>query len=411
MASLPRGISEVKYTTDEGRIVKYRVRIRRKDYQVDEVFDKLDDAKNFLLNSKTKEGREANVKKSLQQTLIEEFYRSPPLEAFINKYLDEHYTHYPKYDTLLRKKQCQSVRSFFKTISNTSLPISKNIHAENGYIADLLPTEKKPLGKFKVEEFDYIVVNNYIKERKAQGKAKSTILKEVSLLAGFFEELKHISKTSADKLNGTNPAKEWNRKLLPNAQTKKAKRINDDEYNKILSSMFEVKDAEVFEVFLLGLYTSMRRSEILFLEWEQIKTNYIALTHTKSKRPRNVVLTKDAKDLLSIIGEKKEKKGKVFNITLYSFEKNWQRLQKQFDFKQVNFHCVRKESISTLVDKLGSNSSLVVAELLGISNITTLEKEYFDKKPDLSTEEGIIQHAGHAKKQTTKDHYYSRKTE
>lgn len=415
MAALPRGITSVDYKTAEGKVLKYRVRVRRKDYQRDKLFDSLEEAKEFLLNSKTNAGREAIAKKSFEQEYMEEFMRSPPLGHYIKAYVDENFTYYPNYDGILRKKLCQSARSFFKTIGNTILPLGGTAQTTDNIVVEMIALARKPFGKFKLEEIDYFVINNYIEHRKRQGKALTTVRKEISLLAGLFEDLMHKSRIAATKLSGKNPAKEFNRKLLrpPKKELeihplgKKAKRISEADYDNILLGMYEVKDVEVFEIFLLGLFTSMRRSEMLFLEWEQIKENYVDLIHTKSGKPRKVFLTKDAKDLLAIIGEGKNKTGKVFSITFYSFEKNWQRLQKKFGFVGVNFHCVRKESISNLVERLGTNSSLMVAELLGISNITTLEKEYFKREADISTEEGILEHAGHARKQTTKDHYFS----
>ncbi len=415
LPQLPRGVTEVKYVTAEGEVLKYRVRVRRKGYQADEVFDKSADAEKFLLKCKTNTGREEIAKEIFYKERLDEFFRSPPLEHYIKEYVDKNFTNYPNYDGILRKKQCQSVRSFFKTIENTILPIGGTAQTTDNILVEMIALDRKPFGKFKLEEIDYFVINNYIEHRKRQGKALTTVRKEISLLAGLFEDLLHKSRMAATKLSGKNPAKEFNRKLLrpPKKELeihplgKKAKRISEADYQKILLGMYEVKDTEVFEIFLLGLFTSMRRSEMLFLEWEQIKENYVDLIHTKSGRPRKVFLTKDAKDLLAIIGEGKNKTGKVFSITFYSFEKNWQWLQKKFDFEGVNFHCVRKESISNFIEKLGTNSSLMVAELLGISNVTTLENEYFKKDAEVSTEEGILQHAGHARKQTTKDHYFS----
>ena len=53
--SIPRGIQAVVWKNkDKSTSVRYRVRIKRKDYKEDRLFDTLEEAKEFLQLSKSK---------------------------------------------------------------------------------------------------------------------------------------------------------------------------------------------------------------------------------------------------------------------------------------------------------------------------------------------------------------------
>ena len=55
--TLPRGIQLVQWKNqDKTKSVKYRVRIIRKDFKTDKLFNDLTEAKEYLFNSKTKDG-------------------------------------------------------------------------------------------------------------------------------------------------------------------------------------------------------------------------------------------------------------------------------------------------------------------------------------------------------------------
>lgn len=59
MATVPRGIQPVKHTNKDGSTtLKYRVRIVRKKIKEDKRFDDLEEAKEFLANSKSVKGIE-----------------------------------------------------------------------------------------------------------------------------------------------------------------------------------------------------------------------------------------------------------------------------------------------------------------------------------------------------------------
>ena len=72
--ALPKGLSEVKYQTKIGEVVKYRLRIKTKEFSFNKVFETLELAEEALNLSKTIAGRKIleNAILGIQERDIEE---------------------------------------------------------------------------------------------------------------------------------------------------------------------------------------------------------------------------------------------------------------------------------------------------------------------------------------------------
>jgi hypothetical protein len=64
---IPRGIQIIEWQSDGKTKVGYRVRISRKDFKADKVFDDLAQAINFLNASKSVEGKRVLTKKEEEE--------------------------------------------------------------------------------------------------------------------------------------------------------------------------------------------------------------------------------------------------------------------------------------------------------------------------------------------------------
>lgn len=138
VSTLPRGIQLVQWKNqDKSKSVKYRVRIIRKDFKTDKLFDELAEAKEFLLNSKTKDGiksletaRELEIAR-VSAKLISEFFEKRAISHYVKVYI-ENYVDTVIIDTPMRIKVLHSIRSALKTFCNTEILIDKDLLKQDG---------------------------------------------------------------------------------------------------------------------------------------------------------------------------------------------------------------------------------------------------------------------------------------
>ena len=125
--SIPRGIQAVVWKNkDKSTSVRYRVRIKRKDYKEDRLFDTLEEAKEFLQLSKSKIGREQiflkTEKETQEQKFIQEYFSQPPLIEYVKMYLQKYINTLPA-ETDLERRRRDNNKSFLKAcfISNKTV--------------------------------------------------------------------------------------------------------------------------------------------------------------------------------------------------------------------------------------------------------------------------------------------------
>ena len=154
----------------------------------------------------------------------------------------------------------------------------------------------------------------------------------------------------------------------------------------------------------------MRRSEVVLLKWSQIYENYIELETTKTD-PRTVFLTKKAKDVLAQI-PRNPRQDRLFKYTLSGFEGSYTKLLKAKGMEDITAHKLRKEAVSNFIEQIGGQNSLLIAEILGITNMRHLEKtikEVEKDRPTLETQKGVLASIGHKNPNITNKHYFSLK--
>lgn len=424
MAKIPNTIAVKWKNKDGSKSVKYRVRINRNGLKVDELVDTEKEALELVNQARSKLGQ-AHIKieqqKKEEERLIETSETS--LHYLVGQYVDKYYSPDPN-DTELKRRNKENKRSLYKNILNTKIRSDieepdfdvkvKNLtNMDVASIAEYVVAASKKIkiekriGSFSVFEFDSMAVDDYIKVKKAQGRKGSSILTDITAMSAFYRKMRHLTRNKK-MLDLKNPCLDYDHSLLQGAIQKIPQRISDEDLRLIYKAMTETENVEMFQIVLLSLYSSMRRSEIITLTADQIFENHIHLVSTKSGKSRDVYLTKQAKDLLNSITPKED--GRLFGYTIAGFDRNWQRLRKKHGFTHIRFHSLRKESISRFVEQLAGTNSMVIAELLGISNVEKLEKDYIEPlldKPTVETEKGLLKHIGHSNKAVTHRFYYS----
>jgi integrase len=143
--------------------------------------------------------------------------------------------------------------------------------------------------------------------------------------------------------------------------------------------LFKNLSGEAKTVFELAIETSMRRGEILSLEWKHVdlKNLTATLSDTKNGESRCVPLSRSA-----IKAFKSQKrgigKGKVFSITKSQLRDAWEAARDTAGIQNIRFHDLRHEATSRLFEK-----GLNVMEAASVTGHKTLSmlKRYTHLNP------------------------------
>lgn len=414
---LPRGVQKLTRKNKDGtQVVSYRVQIKRKTLKIDQLFDDVKDAIDFLNTTKTKLGlkkihlRLVEDEETLKE--MKEFLEDPPFSMYIQRYIEDYVK--PKYlnvDTTtaegkLKYRNFKNTLSFFKTIENTKVAFKETSNADITF-PQFSSMFKKELGQLKIEEISENVINSYVLERAKRGLKAISIQREITFISNVFNKIKYLNSS---KKHISNPTRNYDRDLLANAQPTKKKsfRFADGQKEEFLKAIEQHSNPDFIFIVKLMLLTAMRRSETVLLKWSQIFENQIELLDTKTDS-RFVYLTKEAQELIQSI-KKKPNQDRLFNYTVLGFEGSYTKFLKDKGMQDITSHKLRKEAISNFVEKIGAENSLLIAEILGISSIRKLE-ENIKQMPSsgLSSQNAVLKSVGHKNSNITKKHYFSLK--
>lgn len=417
--SIPRGIQIIKrkLKRGKGQYIKYRVRISRKDCKQDRLFDTLKEAEDFLANSKSPVGKkilfDMRTEEGRETARIMSIINDPKMSTYLAIYKENYLMKEKEADTYLKKRNRKNIEAFYDLIERTKVPCPDPVYErlpENYREAKEQAKQynAKPFGDFKLLEIDAITINDYIKTRlkteiRKTGRTvkKSSVAREITFLNRFFQKIRYI----APNLDFKNPIDGYDRDLLRYRTNKRDFRFSDEQMIELMEALDKNKNPEMKNIVMLSLLTAMRRSEILTLTWPQIRDGYIQLIHTKSGKPRKVYLAKEAKDLIESI-PKREGDERLFEYSITGFEGSFSKFKSRLSFK-FRFHDFRREGISRLVEKAGIENSVLLAEILGFSNVRKLEEGYGEETASISSQRGLLKSIGHANPDTTKNFYYS----
>lgn len=442
MSALPRGVTQVLWknkTKTKEKQVKFRVRVNKKvnsiPFKIDQLCDTLEEAKDLLATCQSNIGRQTLNKIELERDEkakeIANLLASPSISFYIKQYIEKHLPEV--HGDALKKQNRVSKISFFNTIENTYIPNRHNEVASpllqaGGLLAQMAQetinkSGKKRFGDFKPEQITYLEINDYITTRLAtpgrtrynttlgRNVSKISVSRELSFIKKLFDNLRH----QEGRFKGIpNPVTEYDKDLLKNRDPKNDYRLSDKDKEILFKALDDFKNPEMKQICLLSYYCGFRRSEIVPLTWEQVHfdENYIQLYQTKSGKPRKVIITKQAREILESI-PKRENDPRLFTYSLYGFAGSFDKFNERIGLKAkgFHFHFFRREAISNLVFNIGqatgmdgANFSILISELLGIESVRHLEKNHLSDLPtgSLNSQVDIMKSVGHNNKQTTK---------
>ena len=378
---LLRGANPIKYKNGDGStVIKYRVRINRKDFKLDKLVDSIELANEIINHSKTKLGQ-AQLKEILlgepQERKINWGQIHRDMRGCLGIYNHHHYQ--MTGDNMIDKRNNQTYDNLVKTIVGTKIEDWREFEklppvVQKQYSA-ISSIEFGELDPFDIQTSD---INAYIKARLENGVKASTVIRELSVISSFFNNFYTYTNDEYISLSINNPvikAKKVNHRLLSNSFVKKERRLSQEEEDRLFASLIKARNPEILFIVDLALKTGMRRSEVLTLTKGQFQDGFIQLNRTKNGRPRKVT-TFGATDVVNKIFEYKPNRNlrsddRVFSYTIDGFKSVWKTIIKRAEIEDFTFHDLRSEFISRALEK-GFNE-YVVSEMANINN-----QEYFN---------------------------------
>ena len=281
---------------------------------------------------------------------------------------------------------------------------SKSFHKRTDAIAwakvqeALMQTgEWKPRGR-QYSTLDDLV-QKYLKKVTPHKKGAETetrrlnrLLKEKSLMAIKLDEAKphHFASFRDKRIKDGNRAAQYDLVLLraawntariewgwdlgdnpltlirfPKSNPPRERRLKQGEYGMLRAASAETKVWYLWPMIEIAIETSMRRGEILSLEWKHIdfERSKALLPMTKNGRSRWVGLSRQVIALLEKLPKEQER---VFPVTDVAVRQGWDRLRRRAGITDLTFHDLRHEAISRQFE-----SGLSIPQVMAISGHQT----------------------------------------
>lgn len=250
----------------------------------------------------------------------------------------------------------------------------KKGYKEEGNRLDLilrLPLSAKPL--FMVQKGDIVAALSDIRSGKFQ-KIKGVMQRKTSEATAkrYWNLLRHIfeiCRTDYRKIDRT-PFSDFGKAEIPKDGQPRDRRLVGNEYQ----LMFDALTGEARIVYVLAVETSMRKQELLGIEWQNIdKKNHILKFLDGKTGGREVPLSQLAMSTINTI-EPQGIAGKVFTISSGQLKYRWKKARALIGSPDLRLHDMRHESVSRAFE---SGRGLNVAEikvLSGHKSLASLER-------------------------------------
>jgi len=213
-------------------LIRYRVRIQRRNFKNDKTFDTPEEALSFLADSKSAAGRQAILKQDVADAArvkaIADFLHAPKLEFYLEKWAEELKLKIPskknelkafkserKKNPALEFKPITDAERKRKSVALNRLEVIKRVvveyesetsrlatgQATTGVFAAIVQLPKKPFGEFQLSDVSSKTGSHYIAARLAQGVSLATVKRDVGCLSSFFGTwLPVFDEVAANKL-------------------------------------------------------------------------------------------------------------------------------------------------------------------------------------------------------------------
>lgn len=348
--SIPRGIQVVQWANDDGtKSVRYRVRIKRKAFQADKLFAELDEAVEFLADSKSTKGRAHLVEEERKRQEIAALIAARNSQFNLRGYLRLwEGAHLPLKERLAdlpynERKRAGNEYSRINTICET--PVEYQLAydmTEFQAIAQIWPTGK--FGELKLGQLSTRTALSYIRNRRnGDGKKPisfATIKRDLAFLSSFFSwlvgEYPNVKGTFPGNPFESEEVRSFFRKKSVSKEMGIRRDVTFETFggqeaeDRLFEELRKCRNPEMVQIVSLALATGQRRGEIIGLTWDRVFPEHIRLMEadTKTGKAREVYLSDEAKKILASIERKPELK-RVFSYTPEGFKSVWARVRER----------------------------------------------------------------------------------
>ena len=233
------------------------------------------------------------------------------------------------------------------------------------------------LGSYRIDKLNPFLVENFRQERiKKDGVSNATVNVNFSTLRDL------LTTAKKDGLISQNPCDDSKGLKATGKRQKRALTLSEI---KLILDTLEGRD---YLMCLISLFTGLRLSDVLSLQWSNIDFNNSLLSIIVSKTERQETIP-ISNFLLSALREYKAcssgdylfHNGKITNEKRVEYTNHFRYLfQRKLGLKDVSFHTLR-HSTATLLDTLGNDLS-VTSRILGHSSINVTAGFYIHRDLD-----------------------------
>lgn len=215
------------------------------------------------------------------------------------------------------------------------------------------------------------------RDRRLKSVSGSTVNREWNLLSSVFN-----TAVKEWRWLKANPMPNVKR---PKSNSPRSRRPTPDEIDRILFCLNhhdgkpETLSQRVALAVLFAMETALRAGEICKLEWKRHvreKTLHLTPDITKSKRSRDVPLSKEARRVLSLLPKESKL---VFNLKSSQLDSLYRKARAKALVEGLNFHDLRREALTRLSEKV---EVLTLAKISGHSDLRILKDVYYAPKMD-----------------------------
>lgn len=427
---LPRGITVVKWENSTMHdSVRYRVRIKRKDFKADELFETMEKAQEFLLMSKTKDGRLGITERERQAQAMADYIKQwaerRPFGEYLADYIRTYVDTKPE-PNMVKKRSKETLRSRLRNLGAVVLTWKPKHEKERmGFFAKHgnSDAEERQLREFYLDEIDVSVANDFLRQR-TKTHAPSTVKRELGDLQTIWSRLEHLDPEAARRYAVVNPWRKADETIIADTGDKRERHLTEEEELRLLTELAACRNKQMPDIVALALATGMRRGEVLLLEWGQLDMDdgliRLAPSQTKGKRARYVSLTPEALEIINDrraqLGKRKPKDNeRLFTYTPDGFNAVWRRVIKRAQVADVRFHDTRRVAITRMLRAMSTPSPVMVAAMTGMQSVTHIEREFVEpfaqrqraRSGTIATEADIRERVGHSKRDPRMTQHYA----
>jgi site-specific recombinase XerD len=312
--------------------VTYQAIVRLRGQALSRTFDRSDDARNWA----------RAVERAIDQATHEKPFQK---EAWLHSKIEEAEAQANMYgsDFTRSPNRAWTLGRALDHYLQTVTPHKKGAAAEERLIKwwKKHPLAEKPLVSITTTEID-----DFIRERTNEGRAKQTIRNSVNLISNLYK----IAREDW-KMNIKNPCSDAKK---PKGQKERKRRLREGEEERICQELHKKKlGTEMIDYFYFSISTGLRRGEGLLLK----KKNHIIVDgipyaqtwDSKNGDWRNVVLTSQADEILTRRGEGLDPEDRLFTLSSGQVEWNWRDVKRKAGIQDLHWHDLRHEAISRFV--------------------------------------------------------------